>query len=414
MTIITGLSGSEIYCLKKKDLLPGNLVIGNSVYSLGLLRSIGSGLKILAGGEVKPVTELIHTGRLLAYKRMLAEAKSHGGIGITGVSNDLIFQGTNIEFLSIGSTVHHDVDKNLDKNGEADDRFKFSTSADGQALYCQLDSGFKPKQFVFGNVAYSIGIGGGIIGGLRSLARGEIKQYSEIFNKTRHLALERIAAEASAIGCNAVVGIKTTILPLAGMQEMVMIGTASRHAMLPESNYKNPITSDLTNEEMWNLVNQGYMPVKLVLGVSVYSLGFIGGLNSFFRSFIKGEITTMTTLIYEARENALKHIELDAEQCGADQVVGIKTYVYDLGGGIIEFLAIGTAVKRMDGLTTDSELLISQAIIRDQDTFINSADGTRDVSLNRNVNTKSIMSIVFGLLIFFFVVVMQLVNIFSH
>jgi uncharacterized protein YbjQ (UPF0145 family) len=411
MTIITGLSGNEIYCLKKKKLLPGNLVIGNSVYSLGLLRSIGSGLKILAGGEVKPVTELIHTGRLLAYKRMLAEAKSHSGIGITGVSNDLIFQGTNIEFLSIGSTVHHDTNSTAD---ETSDRFKFSTSADGQALYCQLDSGFKPKQFVFGNVAYSIGIGGGIVGGLRSLARGEIKQYSEIFNKTRHLALDRIAAEASALGANAVVGIKTSILPLAGMQEMVMIGTASRHAMLPESNFKNPITSDLTNEEMWNLVNQGYMPVKLVLGVSVYSLGFIGGLSAFFRSFIKGEIATMTTLIYEARENALKHIELDAVQCGADQVVGIKTYVYDLGGGIIEFLAIGTAVKRVDGLTTESEQLIPQAIIRDQDTFINSADGTRDVSLNRPVNTTSIISIVFGLLIFFFVVLTQIVNIISH
>jgi uncharacterized protein YbjQ (UPF0145 family) len=193
-----------------------------------------------------------------------------------------------------------------------------------------------------------------------------------------------------------------------------MIGTASRHAMLPESNFKNPITSDLTNEEMWNLVNQGYMPVKLVLGVSVYSLGFIGGLSAFFRSFIKGEIATMTTLIYEARENALKHIELDAVQCGADQVVGIKTYVYDLGGGIIEFLAIGTAVKRVDGLTTESEQLIPQAIIRDQDTFINSADGTRDVSLNRPVNTTSIISIVFGLLIFFFVVLTQIVNIISH
>jgi hypothetical protein len=88
--------------------------------------------------------------------------------------------------------------------------------------------------------------------------------------------------------------------------------------------------------------------------------------------------------------------------------------VYDLGGGIIEFLAIGTAVKRIDGLTTESEQLIPQAIIRDQDTFINSADGMRGVSLNRPANTKSIMSIVFGLLIFFFVVVMQIVNIASH
>ena len=33
----------------------------------------------------------------------------------------------------------------------------------------------------------------------------------------------------------------------------------------------NPITSDLTNEEMWNLVHMGYLPLKLVLGTAVYS-----------------------------------------------------------------------------------------------------------------------------------------------
>ena len=407
MAIITGLSGNEIYCLKKKGLTPGNLVVGNSVYSLGLVRSIGSGLRILAGGEVTQVTQLIHEGRLLAYKRMLAEAKSHGGIGITGVSSELIFQGTNIEFLSIGSTVHTD-------GQQGHESLKFSTSADGQALYCQLDSGFLAKQFVFGNVAYSIGLGGGIVGGLRSLARGEIKEYSQIFNTTRHLALERITAEARAVGANAVVGINTSILPLAGMQEMVMIGTASIHRGLPENCYQNPVSSDLTNEEMWNLINQGYMPVKLVMGVSVYSLGLIGGITSIFKSFVKGEISSLTTLIYEARENALRHIELDADQCGADQVVGIKTYVYNLGGGIIEFLAIGTAVKKIDGLTTQSDQLIPQAIIRDQDTFINTADGMKNTALDRPQKNAGVVTGVIGVLIFILVVIFKVLAIFSQ
>jgi uncharacterized protein YbjQ (UPF0145 family) len=405
MTIITGLSGNEIYCLKKKGLTPGNLVVGNSVYSLGLLRSVGSGLKILAGGEIRHVTEIIHEGRLLAYKRMLAEAKQHGGVGITGVSSELIFQGTNIEFLSIGSTVHVE--------GQQNEKVKFSTSADGQALYCQLDSGFKAKQFVFGNVAYSIGLGGGIMGGLKSLARGEIKEYSQIFNTTRHLALERITAEARAVGANAVIGINTSIIPLTGMQEMVMIGTASIHPALPEFCYKEPVTSDLTNEEMWNLVNQGYMPIKLVMGVSVYSLGLVGGITSIFKSFVKGEITSLTTLIYEARENALRHIELDAEQCNADQVVGVKTYVYNLGGGIIEFLAIGTAVKKIDGVTTESEQLIPQAIIRDQDTFINTADGIKATSLDVPQKGGGIVTGVIGILIFLLVVFFKVFAIFG-
>ena len=34
------------------------------------------------------------------------------------------------------------------------------SSSDGQELYCQLDAGFTPTKFVFGNVAYSIGLWG--------------------------------------------------------------------------------------------------------------------------------------------------------------------------------------------------------------------------------------------------------------
>lgn len=389
MTVITGLSGNEIFCLQQQDLTPGDLVIGNSVISLGLLNSIGSGFKTLVGGEVHQVTKIIHEGRQRAYVRMLAEARQRGGVGITGVSNELIFHGTNIEFLAIGSCVHRD--------GDRTERFEFSTSADGQALYCQVDSGFTPKQFVFGNVAYSIGLGGGILGSLRSLARGEIKEFSRIFNETRHLALKRIKAEARGVGANAVVGINTAILPFGGMQEMVMIGTASNHPLLPDGYRQNPITSDLTNEEMWNLIHLGYMPVQLVLGVSVYSLGLIGGITSFFKSFVRGEIKELTNLIYEAREEALKHITEDARRSGADRVVGIKTYVYNLGGGIIEFLAIGTAVKKMPGITTTSEHLLPQAIIRDRDTFINSADTTSSVSLNQPTNSSSILVVLAGL-----------------
>jgi len=198
------------------------------------------------------------------------------------------------------------------------------------------------------------------------------------------------------------------------MQEMVMIGTASNHPLLPDSYRQNPITSDLTNEEMWNLINQGYMPVQLVLGVSVYSLGLIGSLTSFFKSFVRGEVRELTTLIYEAREEALQHIEEDARHYGADQVVGIKTYVYNLGGGIIEFLAIGTAVKKMPKVTTLSDHLLPQAIIRDQETFINTADTTSSVSLNHPTNSSSILQVVAGLCLFSFWLIYVLLRVFHH
>jgi len=364
MAIITGLSGNELYCLKQKGYEPGNLVIGNSVFALGFMGGISSGLKTIGGGEVHEITEIIREGRLQSYLRMVEEARRHGGVGVTGVSNQLIFHDANIEYLAVGSTVHK-------SGGDPPVEHLFSTAANGQELYCQLDCGFEPVQFVFGNVAYSIGVGGGVMGALRSLKSGEVIEYSGMLNKTRHLALDRISAEAREAGANAVLGIQTVISYLTGIQEMLMTGTASHHPGLPSEFNEKPITSDLTNEEMWNVISAGYCPIKLVLGVSVFSVGFAGGVKAMFKSFVRGEIKELTYMIYQARIKALSMISDDAAACGADDVVGVKTYVYELGAGIIELLAIGTAIKKMPAVATKSSALIPQAIIKDQDTFIN-------------------------------------------
>ncbi len=371
----TGLSGNEIYCLDKMKLEAGDILIGNSVHSMGFLGGIGSGFRAIMGGEITQFTQLIEDGRQTAYARMEKEALEKGAMGITGVTSELVFHSGNIEFLSIGSSVHRAGDS-------AKEQLEFSTSADGQELYCQEDAGYNPKKFVFGNVAYSIGIASGFIGTLKTLARGEVREFSDIFNQTRNLALQRIIADAKKFGANAVVGIETTILPLAGsgLQEMLMIGTASHNPALPAGEIT---TSDLTCQEMWNLNKMGYAPMRLVLGTSVYSLGFIGGVTSFFKSFVKGEIPELSKLIYDAREESLGIINREAKEIGADEVVGVKTYVYQLGNGLIEFLAIGTAVKKIPGLTNKTPELIPQAFIQDRDTFFNSADFNFGVDLNQ-------------------------------
>ncbi len=375
MSIVTGLSGNEIYCLDRVGLEPGDLVIGNSVFSMGFIGSITASVRTLVGGEVTEMTSIIRDGRERAYERMMKEAHQRGGIGVTGVTNELVTHGGNIEFLSVGSCVRKTTSEPL----------SFSSSADGQELFCQMDAGFEPMKFAFGNVCYSIGLGGGIGGLVRSLGRGEVTEFSEIFNKTRHLALERITAEAREAGANAVVGIQTSMMHLMGAQEMVMIGTASHHPALPEEYKENPVTSDLTNQEMWNIIRAGYMPVRLVLGVSVYSLGLAGGISSFFQSFRRGEIEQLTTLIYDARENAIVTLAKEADECGADDVVGIKTYISQLGGGIIEFMALGTAVKKMDGLKTKSDQLPPQAFVQNKDTFIKPSPYIAGANLNQRL-----------------------------
>jgi uncharacterized protein YbjQ (UPF0145 family) len=207
------------------------------------------------------------------------------------------------------------------------------------------------------------------LGALKSLGRGEIKEFSDMFNSTRHLALQRIVQEAKSVGANAVVGIETKIMPFKGVHEMVMLGTASRNPALPNEYRNEPITSDLTCQEMWNLTSMGYMPMKLVLGTAVYSLGVVGGLTTMFKSLSRGEVSDLSSLVYDAREHALGLIKQEAAAIGADEVVGIKTHIHELGT-LIEFMAIGTAVKRVAGLATVSPTLPPQAVIKDKDTWI--------------------------------------------
>jgi len=379
-THFSGLSGNEMYCAWLLGYLPGNLLVGNSVFSMGFIGGIGSSLRTFVGGEIAQYTNMIAEGRRLSLERFEAELAQSGGGGASGVTSELIFHPGNAEFLTVGSTLHY----SRDSGGN---HVPFTTSADAQELFCQWDAGYQPISFVFGNVAYSIGVARGIMGGLRQLARGEIKQYSDIFNTTRNLALERVEKEAKAKGANSVVGIRTTILPIgiSGVQEMVMIGTASRNdAISPLAQEVGGITtSDLTAEETWNVAKLGYAPMKLVLGTSVYSLGLAGGIKAAFRNLVKGEVKELTQMIYGAREESLKKVQAQAEAIGADDVLGIRTYIYNLGNGVIEFLAIGTAVKRMHGIETRSPQLPPQAIIRDKDTFVNTAEFSYGTDLQR-------------------------------
>jgi uncharacterized protein YbjQ (UPF0145 family) len=356
--IVTGFSGNELYCLAKKGWGPGSIVVGNSVQSLGFAGGIASSFRTIAGGEIENLTQLITEGRHAAIKRLEKEATDQGAHGVTGVTSDLKQINTLNEFIAIGSAV-----KGSDYKGPF-----FTTACTGQDFYCQLDAGYEPRHFVMGNVAYALGVSRGISGMLRGFAGGEVKQFSDMYNHTRHLALERLEKEARERGANTVVDIHTHILPFgAGAREMLMVGTASHHPAF--GNPERPVTSELTGEELWNLAKMGFGPLRLLLGTSVYSLGFAQGIGALFKSLQRGEVDAVTKLIYEARENCLAHIDSEAKAIGADAVVGVKVFIYEIGSSMVEVMAIGTAIKKMPGLTTHTDALIPQAIIRDRDTF---------------------------------------------
>jgi len=221
------------------------------------------------------------------------------------------------------------------------------------------------------------------MGSLRTLSRGEIREYSDVFNRTRHLALDRVAEEAARIGANTVVGIRTTIRPWKGIYEMLMSGTAARHRSLPTGHVA---TSDLTGEELWAMSHLGYAPIKLLMSTSIYSLGIVGGIATAFKSFVKGEVSDLTTLVHDAREVAFDRLRREADEIGAEEVVGVKTFIAELRTGLVEFMAIGTAIRQTPGVGVLTKDLPAQAIIRDKDTWVGGGFG---VSLDRGSGTDN-------------------------
>jgi uncharacterized protein YbjQ (UPF0145 family) len=143
---LTGLSGNEIYCMRLKGLTPSGVVIGNSIQSMGLLGGVRSAFRGIVGGEIPDVTNMIHEGRQAAFVRMRAEADREQVHGVVGVNSELRNLGGNSEFLFVGSGVSGPEGTSL-----------FTSAGDAQELYCHMDAGYEPREFVFGNIAYSVG-----------------------------------------------------------------------------------------------------------------------------------------------------------------------------------------------------------------------------------------------------------------
>jgi len=105
-------------------------------------------------------------------------------------------------------------------------------------------------------------------------------------------------------------------------------------------------TSDLTVNEFLLVKAAGFEPLGLVVGTSIYHIGFQMGAWS-----RNQEMDVLTQAMYHARELAMTRMEEEADQLGADGIVGVRLDVgrYEWGQDMAEFIAIGTAIKHREG-----------------------------------------------------------------
>ena len=104
-------------------------------------------------------------------------------------------------------------------------------------------------------------------------------------------------------------------------------------------------TSDLTVDELLCLEDLDVEAIGLVLGSSIYHVGLQTsnyGKNQ--------ELNVLSGAMYHARSLAIGRMEAEAEQIGADGIVGVRFEIkqYEWGADLLEFLVIGTGVRTRD------------------------------------------------------------------
>jgi uncharacterized protein YbjQ (UPF0145 family) len=131
-------------------------------------------------------------------------------------------------------------------------------------------------------------------------------------------------------------GSTANLPPGAAERLRLMRGTAERPAFF---------TSDLSVDEFLLVEQAGFEALGLVLGSSIYHVGF-----QWQRWSVSQELPVLTHAMYEARELAMTRMEEEADLLGADGIVGVRLVFkhYAMEEGLLEFQAIGTAIRHRE------------------------------------------------------------------
>ena len=116
--------------------------------------------------------------------------------------------------------------------------------------------------------------------------------------------------------------------------------------MRGDATHKALFTSDLSVNEFLLVREAGFDPVGLVVGSSIYHIGYQMAAWS-----QNQEMNVLTQAMYHARELAMTRMEEEANALGADGIVGVRLEVtrHEWGESLAEFVAIGTAIRARSG-----------------------------------------------------------------
>ncbi|RKY86874.1 hypothetical protein DRQ15_11575 [candidate division KSB1 bacterium] len=88
-----------------------------------------------------------------------------------------------------------------------------------------------------------------------------------------------------------------------------------------------------------------YQVLGLVRGSTVRARNVFRDIGAALKNLVGGELRDYTTMLIQAREEALTRMIQEAERLGANAIVNVRFATSNLMGGAAEIMVYGTAVK---------------------------------------------------------------------
>ncbi len=221
-----------------------------------------------------------------------------------------------------------------------------------------------------GTPAYRGPAGGGMrlgmgpaVAPVGAAAIGSARPLVATLYRARREAIRRMTDECAALGGLGVIGVKLTVGPFGGDEDILefnAFGTAVRAPGVVSR--AQPFASDLSGQDFTKLVAHGWVPVGLALGVAVgyrHDDWLTKGQTRWTAGNV--EVEGYSYLVRQVRTDARNELEIDLGRMGAEGVVvqDVETKISERRCPIVPFghdhvveaTVVGTAIAQFARLT---------------------------------------------------------------
>lgn len=210
--------------------------------------------------------------------------------------------------------------------------------------------GLEPAQIVFGVGVVTVN------SGVWAWSMGIVSDANQAFRRAFDTAKESLREKVLRLKAVGVVGVEVDIRYSARRYMVVITGTAVRPApgMVgtghgQRADNRHPFLCDLSARDFVVLAGSGWYPLDLVGGACYVHAPRRSAGAALSQATANVELSNFTQTLYQAREEAMLDLQRDIQLSGGTGLVDAKLADRPVwfAHHVVEFLAYGTAIKRM-------------------------------------------------------------------